>query len=310
MTASLTRRAVAVGLLAPAAACATVPRPDAAPALRALEQRAGGRLGVAVHVFGGARTGWRADQRFGMCSTFKAPLAGLVLAAAERGELSLDAEIPVTPADMVMHAPSTTPFLNRTMTVRALAEAAQKTSDNVAANLLLKKIGGPEGFTARLRALGDTETRLDRIEPAMNLVPLGEVRDTTTPDAFAATMARFASGDALTPASRALLVQWMIDTTTGLKRLRAGFPADWRAGDKTGTALAAGMPNKTNDVAVAWPPGGAPVVIAAFYEGPASDSVRDEDQAVLAEVGRIAAGWVAGWRRHPMHLPPLHSALP
>lgn len=261
-------------------------------ALQALEAKAGGRLGVAIYPFGARRAfGWRIDERFGMASTFKLALAGLILAEADAGRLSLDQFVPYTEKDIVAHAPVTKPGLAQGgLSVRALAEGTQKTSDNPAANLLLAKIGGPEGFTARLRALGDGATRLDRLEPAMNFGPPGEVRDTTTPAAMARTAAALLAGDVLKPASRALLAQWTVETETGLQRLRAGFPKGLKAGDKTGTAIAAGMANKINDVAMVWPEGRAPIAIAAYYEAPSTDQpVTPAEQAVLAEAGRIAA---------------------
>jgi beta-lactamase class A len=176
------------------------------------------------------------------------------------------------------------------MSLRALAEAAQIASDNTAANLLLARLGGPSGFTAQLREIGDAVTRLDRNEPEMNYVRPGEERDTTTPAAMAQTTLTLITGDALTPASRAVLLDWMRRTETGARRLRAGLPPEWNAGDKTGTGWYDDLANKYNDVAIAFPPGGSPVAIAAYYEGPGPfPNVRPEDEAVLAQVGRIAA---------------------
>ncbi len=292
---ALSRRGVLAAMAGVLSACATPSRAGPFSAdLKALETRAGGRLGVSVlDTATGASIGHRADERFGMCSTFKLPLAAMMLREADAGRIPLDRRVSYTQADMVPYAPVTGPNLAQGhMTVGALAEAAQVTSDNVAANLLLALIGGPAGFTQILRTLGDAETRLDRLEPEMNLVPPGEVRDTTTPAAMARLTARLLTGDALTPASRARLSGWMEATTTGAKRIRAGLPAGWRAGDKTGTAIADVMVNKYNDVAIAWPPGRAPIVVAAYYDAPGQfETMRDEDQAVLADVGRIAAAW-------------------
>jgi beta-lactamase class A len=176
-----------------------------------------------------------------------------------------------------------------------LAEAAQTTSDNLAANLLMRQLGGPAALTARLRELGDAETRIDRYEPHMNVVDIahaGEHNDTTTPLAMARTADRLLHSDWLSPASRTRLAGWMVDTQTGRKRLRAGFPKRWKAGDKTGTFMAKGYADKYNDVAIAWPEDAAPLVVAAYYEGPGHhEDMRDQDQAVLAEVGRLAAAW-------------------
>lgn len=265
-----------------------------------LERERGGRLGSFILDTGtGKALSHRGKEPFGMCSTFKLPLTGVILREADAGRLSLDERIPYTQADMVSHAPSTTPHLVRGwMTIGDLAEAAQKTSDNVAANLLIRRLGGPETVTAKVREVYGLGFRLDRYETEMNFVPVGEVRDSATPEGMAMIVANLVDDDpqstrGLTAASRETLTRWMVETTTGVKRIRAGLPADWRAGDKTGTALMEGMVNKTNDVAVVWPAGGPPVVIVGFYESPgAFDAIRDEDQAVLAEVGRLATIWI------------------
>jgi beta-lactamase class A len=263
-------------------------------ALAQLELSAGGRLGVvALDTGSGQAIGHRGDERFGFCSTFKLLLAAIVLREAEQGRLRLDARVHYSAADMVPYAPVTEQHLARGyMTIGELAEAAQVTSDNVAANLLLGVIGGPAGFTAMIRAAGDETTRLDRLEPALNFVPPGELQDTTTPMAMSLTAGRFLTTDYLSAGSRETLIDWMVATRTGTRRLRAGIPADWRAGDKTGTGMADGMANRYNDVAIIFPPGRAPLVVTAFYESPVrSTSARAEDDAVLAEVGRIVAGW-------------------
>jgi beta-lactamase class A len=266
---------------------------DAAAALRALEAREGGLLGVCVlDAKTGRVGGHRLDERFAMCSTFKLPLAAIVLREADRGRLDLDQVVHYTKQDLLSFAPVTSEHVHEGMTIAALAEAAQLTSDNTAANLLLAQLGGPAGFTARLRELGDPHTRLDRTEPQLNLVVAGDERDTTTPRAMAQTLATLLAGEALSASSRERLLAWMARTTTGTKRIRAGLPPDWRAGDKTGTGMAEGMTDKYNDIAITFPPGRGPLIITAFYDTDEhAAEMRDADQAVLAEVGRMAATW-------------------
>ena len=273
----------------------SVPESIHHPALAALEKQAGGRLGVAMfHTGTGAIAGLRMRERFALCSTFKLPLVAGILRAVDEGRLRLDQWVPFSQADMVAHAPVTSQHVQHGgMTLQALARAAQVESDNPAANLLLSFIGGPPGFTQQMRWSNDAVTRLDRVEPHLNLVSGDEIRDTTTPQCMARTTALYLHQAWLSPDSTQLLRSWMEATTTGAQRLRAGLPADWRSGDKTGTAMAQGMADKYNDVAVAWPPGRAPLVVTAYYEAPKSygGKMRDEDQAVLAEVGRIASAW-------------------
>lgn len=266
----------------------------AARALAGLERRHGGRLGVAVvDLGGGPGFAHRAGERFAMCSTFKLMLAAATLAQVEAGRWRLDERLAWSAADRVPHMPVADGQDPRVgLPIGRLAEAAQKLSDNLAANLLLRRLGGPAAFTRWLREQGDAVTRLDRIEPAMNGVAAGDERDTTTPAAMAANLARLLTGPMLAEPGRERLLGWMRETRTGQRRLRAGLPAGWTAGDKTGTGLDAHLPDRINDLAIFWPPGGrAPIAIAAYYEGPrrGSAQVRARDEAVLAEVGRLAA---------------------
>lgn len=263
-------------------------------ALAKLEKDSGGRLGVhALDTATGRTLGCNQDKRFGMCSTFKLLLAAAVLREADAGRIDLAKKIHYTKADMVFHAPVTEANLGKVgMSVRDLAEAAQVTSDNVAANLLIKRLGGPAGFTAKLREMSDTITRIDRYEPEMNRVPVGEIRDTTTPRAMAETVARVLIGDVLKPNSRATLIEWMVATKTGLKRIRAGLPKEWHVGDKTGTGHHPTSANKHNDVAIIWPPGRAPIIVTVYFEAAKYfDELRAEDDAVLSKVGELVATW-------------------
>ncbi|PZU47430.1 MAG: class A beta-lactamase [Sphingomonas sp.] len=284
MANGLTRRTLMAG-------CGGFALSGMAPAnLQALESIAGGRLGFALLDTGtGKIMGHRLDERFGLCSTFKLPLAALVLRAADKGELKLDQLIPISKADLVPHAPDTASKVGQGMTIKELARAAQVSSDNVAANLLIKKLGGPAGVTKRLRALGDSVTRLDRMEPELNRVIGDDPRDTSSPRAMAETVALLMTGNHLSPASQAQLKRWMIETQTGKRRLRAVAPPGWTAGDKTGTGVTPGMRNRVNDVAIFWPPKGAPLVAVAFYEAPGHfPTTRPQDENVLVQAMQIA----------------------
>jgi len=263
--------------------------------LQALEARSQGRLGVGILDTATVElVGNRLDERFAMCSTFKLPLAAEVLRDVDAGRRKLDQFIAFSKADMVSHAPVTGANLAvGGMTIGDLAKATQITSDNPAANLIIRELGGPLAVTQRFRLAGDPITRIDRYEPMMNFVVADDPRDTTSPAAMAGLIARYLTTDYLSKASKDLLIGWMVETQTGAKRIRAGLPEGWKAGDKTGTGMADGMLDKYNDVAIFWPPGRAPIIVAAYYETAiAYGETRDAFQAVLAEAGRIAARWV------------------
>ncbi len=278
----------------------TMAMPNVTAHLAALEARSGGKLGVAM-LDGktGVIAGHRLDERFTMCSTFKLTLAAAILAQIDAGKIAANAVLPITRSDPVGHSPVLRAALDKgetSMAILALARAAQEQSDNGASNILLRKLGGPAALTAFWRRLGDRTTRLDRNEPLLNTSHDGDPRDSSTPAAMARSMRAIISGPALKPASREHLIGWTVATQTGLKRLRAGLPAGWRAGDKTGTNPGDGSyAGKVNDLAIVWHPGRAePFLVTAFLETAArGGDTRAEDEAVLAQAGKIAASWIA-----------------
>jgi beta-lactamase class A len=246
------------------------------------EQASGGRLGVALlDTATGAQAGHRSDERFPMCSTFKLLAASAVLARADQRKEHLERVIYFTTKELVGYSPATeTRVGNAGMSIRELCAAAVTLSDNTAANLLLASIGGPAGLTAFARTLGDEMTRLDRIEPDLNEALPGDPRDTSTPRAMVSDLRKLVLGNALSPSSRAQLAEWLIQNKTGDHRLRAGLPAGWKVGDKTGS----GPRGTTNDVAIIWPPQHAPVLVSVYLTGAAVDD--DHRDRMVAAVGR------------------------
>lgn len=280
--------ALASSLLAPALARAAAAVPAAianAADFAALEKASGGRLGVTVLDTGSGRriAGHRQDERFPMCSTFKSMLVAHVLSLADAGRISLDTRVPIAEKDLLSYAPVARRHVGKDLSVRDLCRGTLTTSDNTAANLLLGVNGGPSALTAFLRAQGDAVTRNDRYEPQMNRFAKGDPRDTTSPAAMAASLARFAVGNGLSAASRLQFADWLIDNQTGDACLRAGLGKRWRVGDKTGS----NGEDTRNDIAVLWPrAGGAPWVVTAYLQGASLDD--DQRAAVLARVGALA----------------------
>ena len=252
-------------------------------AIAEIEPELGGRVGVfALDTNSGRQLSHREDERFAMCSTFKWVLAAATLASIERREAWLDEAIIYGPTDILDYAPITTQHLaERQMTVRDLCRAIITVSDNTAANLLLRKLGGPARFTEFVRSCGDVTTRLDRFEPDLNENVDGDPRDTTTPRAMVELMQSVFCSSALADDSRDLLIEWMIACETGKNRLRAGVPQSWRAGDKTGS----GKRGAVNDVAIVYPVGRRPILIAAYMSGSGAES--SVVVAAQARIGRL-----------------------
>ena len=258
------------------------PFADAVAALTTLEAKAGGRLGVCVlDPIRGRTLAYRADERFPLTSTFKALAAAAVLARVDAGVEQLDRRILYSERDLLSYAPVTKAHVAEGMTLGELCAAAIDYSDNTTGNLQLEAIGGPAGLTAYLRTLGDEVSRLDRVEPDLNEAAPGDLRDTTSPRAYAQNLRTLVMGDKLSQASRAQLEAWLIADKVGDKRLRAGLPADWRIGDKTGS----GERGTANTIAILRPPGRGPLLAGVFFtDADASMDARNDVHRRVAEI--------------------------
>lgn len=243
----------------------------------------GGALGVyALDTETGRASGWDANGLYPLNSTFNFLVAGLVLRRVDRGQEAVTRQIDVLQSDIVPHSPVVEKAVGSSMDVAALCAATVTQGDNAAANLLVRSLGGPAEMTASLREIGDPVTRIDQYEPLLNDVPLGDPRNSSTPAQMVQTMARLVLGDVLSDAGKARLLAWLTSNTTGNARVRAGVPADWLVGCQTGT----GLRGETSTVAVIYPLGRKPLLMAVYIKG----SMRSDDaqDSIHAELARIA----------------------
>ena len=251
--------------------------------LKALALDAGGRLGVSLHhPQRGQLYSLNGDQRFALCSTFKVILVGAVLHKSMAEPGLLQKTLPVTAKDILSHAPLTKPHTGKSMSVEQLCAAALLESDNTAANLLIHLLGGPQSVRSfAWGTLGDSLFRLDRDEPTLNDVAPRETHDTTTPNAMSASVCKLVLGTVLQEPQRQQLQDWLKQCRTGTQRIRAGVPASWQVGNRSGT----GPYGTTNDVAVLWPPKADPVVLALYYT---QDSPRaPQNELLLAKAAKL-----------------------
>lgn len=265
---------------------------------RLIEVATGGTFGIAAYDTRADRMiAYRGNERFALASTFKASLAAFAMTEAQAGRIDLDERTFWSQADFVFHRPFTGERVDSGATWRELAYAAQTQSDNVAANLLLKRLGGPEALTAFWRSLGDPVSRLDRFETDLNRVPPGTVEDTTTPATMARTLATLLFAEdrtPLVPERRQELRRWMVESVTGLQKIRAGLPRGWEAGDKTGNSSDwPDAPQVRGDIGFVIGPLDAPVTFAAYHRSPLGapldDAAVDEG---FAAIGRALRGYI------------------
>jgi beta-lactamase class A len=165
----------------------------------ALESESGGRLGVAVLDTGsGGFVGHRADELLA---------AAAVLKRVDEGKEKLERRVKFATSDVVVYSPVTKERVGgEGMSVGELCAAAMTVSDSTAANLILANLGGPQALNDYVRSLGDTVTRLDRIEPDLNEALPDDPRDTTTPAAMLKNIQALVVGRALSESSKEQLI--------------------------------------------------------------------------------------------------------
>jgi beta-lactamase class A len=219
---------------------------------------------------------YRADERFPVCSLFKVLAVAAVLRDLDRDGEVLARRIHYTADDVVENSPVTKEHVADGMTVAELSEAAICRSDNTAANLLLRELGGPAAITRFARSIGDRVTRLDRWEPELNSAEPWRVTDTTSPYAIGRSYARLVLGHALESGDRRRLTDWMLANQTSFNRFREGLPPTWTVADKTG----GGWYGANNDAGIAWTPDGAPVVLVVQLTKPDRDAAYDHELIV------------------------------
>ncbi|ANE81114.1 class A beta-lactamase [Mycobacterium adipatum] len=297
----LSRRRVLFGGMTLAAAGALVgcgdesalaaPAPTLEERIRELEARHNAFIGLyAANLQSGLVVDNRADEPFALCSTFKTYAAARVLRGVADGEFSLDQPIFVPPEGVLPNSPVTGERLGQQMTLAELSQAALQRSDNLAANLLLEAIGGPQAITAFARSIGDDRTRLDRWEIELNSAIPGDPRDTTTPRALATGYRNLLAGEALPPAQRELLEGWMRANQTS--SMRAGLPPGWTTADKTGSGDYA----TTNDSGVAYGPDGARVLLTIMTRTQSADSDAEGLRPLIGEVAALVVPHLLGRR--------------
>lgn len=295
MNPQLNRRRALGALLAATAATVACQRvatavPGPADELRELEQRYSARIGLfAVDLNSAATVRNRADERFSMCSTFKAYAAARVLQLVDAGRLRLDTPVPVAESDVVTYSPVTGPRAGSAMALSEVCAAALIHSDNTAGNLLLRQIGGPPAITAFARSVGDDQSRLDRWETELNSAVPGDPRDTTTPRALCHGYREVLTGRALSPGATDQLLNWMRENVTSGKRFRAALPSGWTSADKTG----GGDYGSTNDSGLLIGPAGQRLVVTVLTRslddrkdaGPFNDAIADAVRLTLRRLG-------------------------
>jgi len=229
-------------------------------------------------------------RHFPTQSVYKFPIAILVLRQVDSGKLTLDQHINVTPKDFVSDREFT---IRRQyprgaeLTIRELLRYMISESDGTACDVLLRLIGGPETATKTLRELGIENFVIARYEKEMFESPSVRYENRTTPEEAVNLLKLLQTGKVVSDASRDLLLDLMINSRPGEKRLKGLLPGGTIVAHKTGTsATINGVTSATNDIGIITLPDGTHLTIAVFV----SDTKADEKtrEGVIAKIAEAA----------------------
>lgn len=254
-----------------------------------LEVNTGGKIGIyAINTANNMTLHYRGYERFPMGCTSKVMGVAAILKKSMQQPDLLQKRVNYTKADLTNWSPVTAKHLSDGMTIEALCAAAISHSDNTAMNLLVKELGGLKEINSFAQAIGNTTFRQDHGWPEeAKSGGDGNLDDSSTPKDMAESLEKLALGKVLGEAQQKLLVDWLQQNATGNHRIRAGVPKDWVVGDKTGT----GDYGTTNDIAVIWPQGCAPIVLAIYYTHPDKDARMQEP--IITTVTRLVVNQLA-----------------
>lgn len=252
--------------------------------LEKLEGNFNGKIGVyAINTNNNEILAYRAEERFPIQSTLKLIAVAALLQQANTNTMLLNEKIHYTANDLTEWHPITGRYVKQGMSYRALASAAISYSDNPAANLIIKKLGGPQAVTSFAHSIGNKTFNVSHYEGNLNSNP-NNVEDTATPKDMGLSVKNLTIGNVLAPSLRAKLINWMKDSTTSYQRMRAGALTGWTVADKTGS----GDYGVANDIGLIWSPTCKPIILAIYTVRSEKDAARRDDMIAAATTAVLA----------------------
>ncbi|MFV0575049.1 MAG: class A beta-lactamase [Vibrio sp.] len=249
--------------------------------IQQVEQELSARVGVTIlDVDSGKLWDHNGDQRFPLTSTFKTIACGKLLNDSEDGQLQLTDTVKVRTVDLVTYSPVVEKYVGKQIELQNACQAAMYMSDNTAANIIIKAVGGTEAVTQFARTLGDKVTRLDRFEPELNQGKPNDERDTTTPNMISQDINALLFGSVLSEQSKQQLKEWMVNNQVTGNLLRSVLPDYWHIADRSG----AGGYGSRSITAVVWTDNQSPVIISIYLTQ--TEASMDELNQAIVEIGK------------------------
>jgi len=227
-----------------------------------------------------------------MQSVFKLPVAITVLHQVEENKFTLDQPVRFLKSDRILpHTYSPLqekyPEADVDVPLRELLRLAVSISDNAAADMLLRVVGGPAAVDAYIASLGVTGHHLRDGEDGLHRAIKIQYRNWFEPAGAVQLLRRISDNSPLNPEHRKLLLGWMEETPNAPHRIKGELPPGTVVAHKTGSSgTENGMAPATNDIGLITLPDGRRLAIAIFVsDSKADEAVRDQ---VIARIAKAA----------------------
>jgi len=270
----------------------------AQPALRDSLERiakdAEGSVGVTLLFTASSKQiSFHGKDHFPMQSVFKFPLALKILHDVEEGVYTLDQLVHIDEHDWVKGtwSPLRDSCKGKTVNIplRDVIRFTVSASDNNGCDILFRLTGGPRSVEDFIHEKGVLDIAIVATEAEMARSWDVQYRNWCTPEAMTALLRLFREGKILSRANTQLLMQYLVETSTGPHRIKGLLPPSMVVAHKTGTSNTndQGVTAATNDAGIITLPDGSHLIIAVFVKDARADEATRE--AVIARIAAAAA---------------------
>lgn len=270
-------------------------QPSLKTRIAAISRKVNGNFGFSAMVLEtGDSTSFNGDRRFPMQSVYKLPIAMAVLDAVDNGTLKIDQIVHVEKSDFIPMA-GVSPIRDKfpdgaDMTIRELLRYNIMQSDGTACDVLLRVLGGTGKVDQFMHDLGVRDIAIATTEKIQVPSDSVQYQNWTTPKGMTKFLEIFYTTGELSKSSRDLLLNDMIQSGPGAKRIKGLLPSGTIVAHKTGTSgTINGLTRATNDVGIITLPNGNHLAIAVFISD-SYDSHADRELSI-AEAAKAAFGF-------------------
>jgi beta-lactamase class A len=227
------------------------------------------------------------EEHFPMQSVYKFPIAMAVLHAVDENKMKLEQSVQVLASDLtkVGHSPLRDAHPGGcTMTLKELLRYNIAESDGSACDVLIRLMGGTTPIDNYVKKLGVQGMSIATTEKVQQMDDTTQYRNYSSPEAMTQLLKIFYTQPVLSAKSRAFLLDLMVTSTPGPKRIKGQLPAGTVVAHKTGTSGkdAEGFTAATNDVGVITLPGGHHIAVSIFVSD--SDASEEAREAAIASI--------------------------